>query len=186
MQKTLYVSTPEGQYFFSVLNRVDGIFRRLYKSLTKGKIDGESYKGLVLAWEKFLDQHTEFLTELSQRYATEYTEKTRQKKLEISLKELRESGQKHQVSLKSFLGEKLFRATVSTEMCFKLVHEFALTGDVTIDAMLDLAEAFSERRKVIENYVVELSNLEKKVVQAPPRSAITATSDPQNKHSRRT
>jgi len=167
MKKTIYLSTAEGHYMFSVLEVVDYRTHRLLRAVALGKLAPEKYKNLVLGWEAFLNSHIDFLNELSQVYATDYTEKTRQKKSEIALQMMRKTGEKKEVYLLSYFGELLFKTVIHTEMCFKLVHEYAQSGDLSLDAMLDLTERFMKRRSLIEEYVGKLISLERRVSELP-------------------
>jgi hypothetical protein len=184
MQKTIYVSTAEGRYMVYVLKVVDGCFRKLYRSLSEGKLEGEKYKTLLLGWEKFLEKHMEYLVDLSQRYTTDYIEKTRQKKMEICLKDLRVGGEKNVVSLNSYLGKKLFDAATSTEMCFRLISEYAMSGDVSLDALLALTESFSRRRNALDRSLSELVKLEKRVAKLRPKAQVVTLPTTQKKIAR--
>lgn len=163
MRKNIYISTYEGRCMLRLLGKVDGTFRKLFASVRAKRLTPEMYKTLLVGWEEFLDSHMEFLNGLSQIYATEYTDKTRQKKAEICLKEIRQTGELYEVALNSFLGQKLFLATTHTEMCFKLIHEFAIGGDITLDAMLDLTDRFDRQIQTFERNYGELRRLQKKV-----------------------
>lgn len=159
MVKYLYVSTQEGHYFHSVIKTVDRGFRVLLRAAKAKKIPSQDFYNVLHIWEDFLDEYMLFIASIPEHYETEYTKKVAQKKREISLKEIRLTGEKITLDLRSRLNDRLFKAGIATEMCFKILEEHTHSYDVPVEAYLDFSEQFDVQKEKIEEAINRLRKL---------------------------
>jgi hypothetical protein len=153
----LYLSTEEGKFFFGVFASVDKSFRLLFSALKKGKITSDIYKNVFYIWDDAIQDYENFINELHKQFeVTDYVKRKMPSVKKEVVSSLRNHGLKIPIEARTLHGKSLFRVTQTTDITFKVLDFFILSGDINIEVMLKVHEQFEIKKKSFFTLVKEL------------------------------